>query len=59
VAEDRNPWWTHIFPATVIAGGFAAVPFWTRGLSLEIATVAAGIIFPLMIVAYIYVVTGK
>ncbi len=59
MAEGRDPWWTHVYLATIIAGGFAAVPFWTRGLSIEVATVAAAIIFPLIIAAYIFVVRGK
>lgn len=59
VAEGHDPWWTHVFLATIIASGFASVPFWTRCLSIEIATVAAVFIFPLIIGAYIFIVRGK
>jgi hypothetical protein len=59
VAESRDPWWSHIFMAAFIAGGFAAVPFWTRGLSLEIATVVALVIFPSVVVVYIFVAKSK
>jgi hypothetical protein len=59
MSKSKNPWWTHIFLATVIAGGFAAIPFWTRGLSLELAELAAIVIFPSIIVAYILIVREK
>jgi hypothetical protein len=57
--EDKHPWWAHVILATIFAGCFAAVPFWTRGLSLHIASIAAMFIFPSMIVVYISVMRGK
>lgn len=55
----KSSWWSHIVLATIIATGFAAIPFWTRGISLELAEVAAIIIFPVIIVIYILVAKGK
>ncbi len=57
--ESGSPWWSHVVVATIIASGFAAVLFWTRGLSVEVATVASLIIFPSIIAAYIFVMRGK
>jgi hypothetical protein len=59
MAEARSPWWSHVVLATTIAGGFAAVPFWTRGLSIEAATVAALIIFLSIVAAYIFVMRAS
>jgi hypothetical protein len=56
MSADNPPWWTHFLLATIIAGIFAALPFWTRGLSVEMAKVAAMIIFPLVIAVYIFAV---
>jgi hypothetical protein len=54
--QDNIPWWGHVIAATVIASLFAAVPFWTHGLTLMGATICAGIIFPAVVVLYTYVV---
>lgn len=40
----------------LVAGLFAAVPFWTLGLTLDQATVAAAIIFPLVLIAYAFAI---
>jgi hypothetical protein len=47
--------WTHVVLVTMLAGIFAAVPFWVIGLPLWIAETLAAIIFPGVIVAYILV----
>jgi hypothetical protein len=40
----------------MIAGLFAAVPFWTLGLTLEQATVAAAVIFPVVVCAFAFAI---
>ena len=58
--DDKNtPWWAHVVLATMIAAGFSAVPFWIIGLPLKFAEVAATIIFPLVIVAYVLIMKSK
>jgi hypothetical protein len=44
--ERPVPWWFSVIYVTMIAAVFAAVPFWTRGLTLTMAEIAAAIIFP-------------
>ena len=56
MAEDKiTGWAAHAILASIIAGGFAAVPFWTWGVTLREAGIAAPIIFVLVIGAYVYV----
>lgn len=55
MTEYKASRWAHVALATFIASGFAAVPFWTHGLSLAVASVAAAVIFPAVIVAYVFV----
>jgi formate/nitrite transporter FocA (FNT family) len=49
-------WLGHAFMAAMIAGLFAVVPFWTHGLTLDQATKAAVVIFPLVIFAYTFAI---
>jgi hypothetical protein len=39
----------------IIAALFAAVPFWTYGLTLHQAAATSTVIFPLVLAAYAYV----
>jgi hypothetical protein len=57
--DNKIPWWFHVIAATAIAGGFAAVPFWTWGLTVQMAGIAAAVIFPSIIVAYVLAMRGK
>jgi hypothetical protein len=59
MTEEHIPWWFHVLAATFIAACFAAVPFWTRGLTVQIAGIAAVVIFPSIIVVYIVAMKRK
>lgn len=59
MSDDKIPWWFHVIMATLIASGFAAVPFWTWGLTVQMAGIAAAVILPSIIVAYILATRGK
>lgn len=48
--EYPVPWWFSVIYVTMIAAAIAAVPFWTRGLTLTMAEIAAAIIFPSVVV---------
>lgn len=48
----------YILCAAVIAGAFAAVPFWTRGLPLKWAELASIVIFPSVLV-FLVVATSR
>jgi hypothetical protein len=50
MSNDKNDlrWWQIIIIATVVAGVFAAIPFWTVGLSLQTAGIIAMVIFPVV-----------
>jgi hypothetical protein len=52
---ENSRWSSHLLLLTLVAFVFAAVPFLMRGLSMEIAALAATIIFPSAIAAYIFV----
>jgi hypothetical protein len=56
MTEDKIPWWTHVIAALVVALLFAAVPFWTHGLSVSDATICAGVIFPVVVAFYVYAI---
>jgi hypothetical protein len=45
--------------ATVWAAGWAAIPFWTRGLTLGMAEAVAAVIFPAALIAYALITRGK
>jgi hypothetical protein len=54
---DRlKSWFGFAFMGVMIAALFAAVPFWTHGLTVKQATVAAAVIFPLVLIAYSYAI---
>jgi len=55
MTDEKHPLWTHILLAVLIASLFAAVPFWTHGLTSGQATAIATVIFPLIIAAYVYI----
>jgi hypothetical protein len=59
MSEKKELWWPHIVVATAVAGGFAALPFWTVGLPIWIATIMAAVLFPSVLTLYILVVLGK
>ena len=52
--EAEVPFWGHVVLATTIATIAAAVPFWTHGLSLEVSTWAAIVIFPSALATYAF-----
>jgi hypothetical protein len=52
---ENSHWRPHVVLVTLTACVFAAIPFLVRGLSTEVAELAATIIFPSTISAYILV----
>jgi hypothetical protein len=59
MAEKHDSWWAHGLLAVIIAGLFAAIPFWTHGLSIQVAAAIAAIIFLAVLLAYALVVRAK
>jgi hypothetical protein len=56
MSVENSRWRSHVVLVTLTASVFAAVPFLMRGLSTEIAELAAVILFPATIAAYIFIV---
>jgi hypothetical protein len=56
MTKDDPPWWAYAFVVIVIAGLFAAVPFWTHGSTISEAKIAAMAVFPIVIAAFAFVI---
>jgi hypothetical protein len=55
MSTENSHWRAHVILVTLTACVFAAVPFSMRGLGTEIAELAAMILFPATIAAYIFI----
>jgi uncharacterized membrane protein len=52
-ADHKIPWYGHLIFALMFACLFSAVPFWIIGLTLQQARIAAVVVFPIAIIAYV------
>jgi hypothetical protein len=56
MTKDEPSWWAYAVVVIVIAGLFAAVPFWMHGLTISEAKIAAMVIFPIVVAAFAFAI---